>query len=348
MADLRAACSSERLRRCLLALAIAASLLLGVAQPARAAEVTTPVPTHDGTTPEFTLQGFRWDRTVVPVYYNWEGGACVFAGNNLSGSATAIAPEVLLQSLQVSIAQINTQLRSGLQLELAGPATHAELCSTSQTRPIVVGFGTIEATGQALSFASTRPGSIAVYRAARVFLSSANSFVCDDAPRYRNLEHTMTHELLHAIGIGHSEDATAIMAPSYVFCRTSALMRADDIAAVAALYPPTLPLPVATPVVTITPTPTPTPAAAGAATGIGFATAVRFAPTGQALAVYLGGPIENLDATARAAGATGVWVQDRDGRFRLLVVSGPGFLRDEFRAAFPQGLPTNIAVTLVR
>ena len=332
------------LRRCLLALALGAALLVGATQPTRAAQVPAPIPAAGASAPEFTLQGFRWDRSVVPVYYNWEGGACVFAGNNLSGAATALPPEVLLQTLQAAIAQINTQLRGGLRLELAGPATHAELCSTTQTRPIVVGFGTIEATGQALSFASTMPGSIAVYRAARVFLSNANSFVCDDVPRYRNLEHTMTHELLHAIGIGHSADSEAIMAPSYVFCRASALMRADDIAAVAALYPPTLPLPVATSVVTVTPTRAPV----GAATGIGFVTTVRFAPTGQALTVYLGGSTENLDAAARAVGATGVWVQDRDGRFRLLLVSGPGFLCDEFRAAFPQGLSANIAVTLVR
>ena len=36
------------------------------------------------------------------------------------------------------------------------------------------------------------------------------------------------------------------------------------------------------------------------------------------------------------------------GQFRLLVVNGPTFLRDQFRAAFPQGLSANIAVTLVR
>ena len=64
--------------------------------------------------------------------------------------------------------------------------------------------------------------------------------------------------------------------------------------------------------------------------------------------MFSGGTFDQLEAAARAAGATGLWVQDSGGQFRLLVIGGPAFLRDQFRAAFPLGLTSNLAVTVVR
>jgi len=300
--------------------------------------------------PEYALQGFKWDRTVVPIYYNWEGGQCAFLDNNFSGPATSIAPDVLLATLQASINEINTNLRGGLMLQLAGPATRTELCSTTTTRPIVVGFGTISSTGQALSYGRGPRGSVSTYTVARVFLTNNNNFTCNDAPTYRDLQHTMTHELLHAIGIGHSNVAAAIMTPTFTACRTPHTMQADDIEAINALYVPTLPPPVISPVITSTPSATATPPAVVTPTSTtgAFVTPVMFSSSGQALSVFSGGTVEQLETAARAAGATGLWVQDVSGQFRLLVISGPAFLRDQFRAAFPLGLSANLAVTLVR
>ena len=48
------------------------------------------------------------------------------------------------------------------------------------------------------------------------------------------------------------------------------------------------------------------------------------------------------------AGASGVWVQDATGTYRLLVVNGPAFLRASFGSAFTGGLAASTAVTLVR
>ena len=297
--------------------------------------------------PEYALQGFRWDRTVVPVYYNWEGGQCAFLDNDFSGPATSIAPDVLLSTLQASINEINTNLRGGLMLQFAGPATRTELCSTTTTKPIVVGFGTISSTGQALSYGRGPRGSVSTYTVARVFFTNTNNFRCNDAPIYRDLEHTMTHELLHAIGIGHSNVASAIMTPTFTACRTPHTMQTDDIAAINALYPPTQP-PVISPVVT-SPAPAPPPAVVTPTQATGaFVTPVTFSSSGQALAVFSGGAIDQLEAAARTAGATGLWVQDSAGQFRLLVINGPAFLREQFRAAFPGGLTANVAVTLVR
>jgi hypothetical protein len=339
--------------RAALAFAAGAAVLLGVAsRPAEAATTPSAATSVAGvSTPNYELEGFKWFRPVIPVYYNWEGGACVFAGNDYSGPPTAIPEAVLTETLQTSLAEINSHLRGGLTLQFAGAATRAELCSTTSTRPIVVGFGAIPSTGQALSFGLTGWGTYSTYTAARVFLTTRNNFTCPTAPIYRDLQHTMTHEILHAIGIGHSNVASSIMAPTFAACRTPQNMQPDDIAAVNALYPPTLPAPVTTPVATATPSPTPTatptvtptPGTPGT-----FSRPVLFSPSGQSLAVFEGGTFDQLEQAARTAGASGVWVQDVGGTFRLLVIGGPAFLRDQFRAAFPSGFPPNIAVTLVR
>ena len=335
----------------LLAMTLAAVVLWGgggraaeaATAPSAPAQLTAPLD------PGYEFEGFRWSRTVIPVYYTWEGGTCVFAGNNFTSAAPNIPEPVLLDTLQTSIAEINANLRGGLVLQLSGLATRAELCSTSSTKAIVIGFGTISSTGQALSYGTT--GSpYSNYTAARVFLNQRTNFSCPSAPTWRDLQHTMTHELLHAIGVGHSSVASAIMAPTFVACRTPQNMQADDIAAVNALYAPTLPAPVATATPTVTPTPTAiaTPTPSATPTVRAFLTPVTFSAAGQSLTVFPGGTIDDLESAARAVGATGIWVQDAGGTFRLLVVNGPAFLRDQFRAAFPSGLPSNFAVTLVR
>ncbi|MDA0302691.1 MAG: hypothetical protein O2822_09205, partial [Chloroflexi bacterium] len=67
-----------------------------------------------------------------------------------------------------------------------------------------------------------------------------------------------------------------------------------------------------------------------------------------ALAVFGGGTVAQLEVAAREAGATGVWAQDSAGRFVLLVVDGPAFINEPFRAAFAAGLAGSTAVTLAR
>ena len=70
------------------------------------------------------------------------------------------------------------------------------------------------------------------------------------------------HELGHSLGLGHSDDPTAVMYPYYKIVTTLA---APDIAAIQTLYAApnavtTVPTPAPTPVPTPVPTPTPTPA----------------------------------------------------------------------------------------
>ncbi|MGE3856443.1 MAG: matrixin family metalloprotease [Dehalococcoidia bacterium] len=327
-----------------LAVALAGAALLGPATGGQAADA--PAHARDITTttaPAYGLQGFRWDRDVVTVYSNWEGGVCVVSGQDVTSGAPTIPEDVLNATLLASITEINERARGGITLQYAGPTTRRELCSTTTTRPIVIGFGSISSTGQAMSFARPVFGApFASYEAARVFLSIRQNFRCNDAPEYRDLQHTMTHELLHAVGLDHSNVADSLMRPAYVVCRSGYTMQADDVAGLHALYPPTEPASSGTPAATATAAPQPT-------TGAGaFAQPVRFSPTGVAFTVFPGGDVEALELAAQAAGASGVWVQDAGGRFRLLVVNGPNFLRRQFDAAFPGGVPGSHAVTLVR
>ena len=73
-----------------------------------------------------------------------------------------------------------------------------------------------------------------------------------------------------------------------------------------------------------------------------------FGARGLALAVYNGGSVAQLESAARAAGAAGAWVQDADGGYLLLILDGPGFVNDGFRARFAGGFATATALTLTR
>ena len=119
---------------------------------------------------------------------------------------------------------------------------------------------------------------------------------------------------------------------------------------------PTTSTPAATPTPTGTATATPAATATPVATVTVTPAAVtpRFAGTpvfgtgGQAFAVFTGGTSGDLEAQAKAAGASGIWVQTSGGAYQLLVVDGPVFLNAAFRAAFAAGLAVNTPVTLTR
>ena len=86
-----------------------------------------------------------------------------------------------------------------------------------------------------------------------------------------------------------------------------------------------------------------TPPATGAGT---FASAPVFSASKQALAVFNGGTVAQLEAAVTAAGGTGVWAQDSKGAFVLDIIGG-GFVNDAFKAAFTAGVPASTAVTVI-
>ena len=79
-----------------------------------------------------------------------------------------------------------------------------------------------------------------------------------------------------------------------------------------------------------------------------FAGTPVFGPSGQALAIFGGGTVDQLAAAGANVQASGVWVQDGAGTFQLLIVGGPSFLQDNFTTKFPNGLQPVTVVTLTR
>ena len=79
-----------------------------------------------------------------------------------------------------------------------------------------------------------------------------------------------------------------------------------------------------------------------------FTSTPTFGATGLANAVFSGGTVDQLEAAARTVSASGAWVQTSDGSFQILVVGGPPFLKDAFKANFPRGFGGLVPVTLSR
>lgn len=70
---------------------------------------------------------------------------------------------------------------------------------------------------------------------------------------------------------------------------------------------------------------------------------------GAGFGVFAGSPVTSTLGHAAALNqADGVWLQDEDGSFRLLIIGGPAFLVQEFEAVFARGIAPNTAVTLVQ
>lgn len=60
-----------------------------------------------------------------------------------------------------------------------------------------------------------------------------------------------------------------------------------------------------------------------------------FSAGGLALVVFEGGTLDDLEAATKAAGATGAWLQDREGNFQVLPVGAPPFYRARLNELFP-------------
>jgi hypothetical protein len=81
-----------------------------------------------------------------------------------------------------------------------------------------------------------------------------------------NVAEVLTHEIGHAIGLGHSESAAATMSPAANFDGRCASLHADDVAGVSFMYPGSAPSPTATATATATPTHTPSATPTGTPT----------------------------------------------------------------------------------
>lgn len=73
-----------------------------------------------------------------------------------------------------------------------------------------------------------------------------------------------------------------------------------------------------------------------------------FSASGVGMGVFAGGTVDGLAHAAGLHEADGVWVQDTDGMFQLLLTSGPAFLKEDFANHFSDEIPASTAVALLQ
>ncbi|MQA01103.1 MAG: matrixin family metalloprotease [Dehalococcoidia bacterium] len=145
----------------------------------------------------------------------------------------------MTEMLRASLADINDALQGALVLVDAGPAQPGAQCVEppffdANPYDIVVGWAPLE---QGAGLASTSIDHEDRIIGARVVLEPRLPWECSDDPPHRDAQHTMTHELLHALGVDHSQDPDAVMFRSFTVCHAESLLQPDDRDALAALYP---------------------------------------------------------------------------------------------------------------
>lgn len=194
----------------------------------------------------FALMGYRWEAPTIAVYRNFDGGQCLLAGvetvDDLSGPASSHVSKAEVEAaLSQALLDLNAALQGRLVLVDGGEVSREALCTHDPARPIVVGFGALEppSIGQTLGVIFVdREGPFNDPHSMRVFIANDSPFQCPADSSREQLRTVILHELLHAVGLDHSEVASAVMYFESDVCGAATSLHPDDLAALDALYGP--------------------------------------------------------------------------------------------------------------
>ncbi len=206
--------------------AIALILALVASGPAttQAAEPTdAPPDSHDHAT---------WQQSTVSVWSNWNAAVCTGAYSNPTGDATPpLSPREMRGILSAVIAQLNEELAGGLTLVDAGAGPAGRHCGERDlVGGIFIGWSPLQNGIAGMAPFALDDGA---FIGASVVINPI--LVCDNAKQW--IEFVMLHELMHAIGLDHSEVPESVMYER-AGCEAKAILHANDTAALNEHYAP--------------------------------------------------------------------------------------------------------------
>lgn len=226
-------------RLTLLAVAMLAAVTLLWDAESRTAHADEPVTvTHS-----YQLGEGKWRQPQVDVFYNWSETVCDSPYTNASGDSTPPVPAAAAtESLRIVIQDLNDALAGALVLVDAGKGPANGHCDWDGSGSIAVGWSPLHTAGVANYGWMGGPDGAAIFGAG-VMIDSSSYWTepiesCSNGDTYRLLRHVILHEVMHALGIGHSEVSEAVMAPSHNVCVATAVLHQDDLDALRAHYPP--------------------------------------------------------------------------------------------------------------
>jgi len=206
--------------------ATAMALVVLASSPATA---QAHAPASAGST--YTLYPEKWKQPTVSVWSNWNATVCTGAYSNPTGDPTPpLSPREMHRILSAVITQLNDNLDGALILHHAGSHPANTHCGqTDLAGGIFVGWSPLTAGIAGMAPLASKDGAII---GAGVVLNPI--LVCHDASQW--IEFVLLHELMHALGIGHSPAPGAVM-HERAGCDSAAVLDTHDVAALNAHYP---------------------------------------------------------------------------------------------------------------
>ena len=176
----------------------------------------------------YSLLGYSWAQSVVPYYIN---------PANLDLPTSAIEPAIRAGADA-------WRLQSGASFAFAFAGYSAQTTNTNDGINLIMFRNA--ASGSAIATTYTWFSGTRMIEADMVFWDGGFQFFTGSSGCSNGfyIEDVATHEFGHALGLGHSTVGSATMYPSISTCsQQSRSLDPDDVAAVLALYPASLPTP---------------------------------------------------------------------------------------------------------